>query len=392
MLGFSLITLAPVLLLALSAVYGGPVIWAALAYMSVFAFLCDRLSVGAARAADPGAEFPAGKGLSAVLGLAHLPLLALALWAVAGPSGLDLLHRIGAFAAFGLFFGQISHPNAHELIHRAARWPRVLGKWVYCSLLIGHHASAHPKVHHVWAASERDPASAPLGMGFYRYFPTAFIGSFTAGLRAENEMRARKSTPARALGHPYVFYIAASALVVGLSALAFGAAGVLALIGLGFYAQLQLFLSDYVQHYGLRRGRLPNGKLEPVGPQHSWNAPQWFTSAMMLNAPRHSDHHLNPQRPYPGLRLDANTMPILPYSLPVMVLMALWPARFRALMDPLAAPWQPHWEGQSRTGAAAASDFSQAGAQGAKSGGTAAQDGRKLSHDVPVFDRRDTPS
>ncbi len=47
------------------------------------------------------------------------------------------------------------------------------------------------------------------------------------------------------------------------------------MLALAAYAQMQLLLSDYVQHYGLRRKTSENGKPEPVGPQHSWNAPAW---------------------------------------------------------------------------------------------------------------------
>jgi alkane 1-monooxygenase len=53
---------------------------------------------------------------------------------------------------------------------------------------------------------------------------------------------------------------------------------------------------------------------------------------MMLNAPRHSDHHAHPGRPWPELALDAG-MPVLPQSLPVMATIALWPPAWRALMD-----------------------------------------------------------
>lgn len=99
-------------------------------------------------------------------------------------------------------------------------------------------------------------------------------------------------------------------------------------------------MSDYVQHYGLSRTTDAEGRTEPCGPQHSWNAPQWYSSALMLNAPRHSDHHVRPRVAYPGLRLDGTVMPTLPHSLPVMALIALWPRRWRQVMDPLAAQWQ----------------------------------------------------
>ena len=60
----------------------------------------------------------------------------------------------------------------------------------------------------------------------------------------------------------------------------------------------------------------------------------------MLNAPRHSDHHSRPGVAYPGLRLDETRMPTLPHSLPVMALIALWPAKWRQIMDPLAERWR----------------------------------------------------
>ena len=128
-------------------------------------------------------------------------------------------------------------------------------------------------------------------------------------------------------------------LSLGLAWLLAGGAGMLALFGLCAYAQAQLLLSDYVQHYGLRRRELAPGRREPVGPQHSWNAPMPASSALMLNAPRHSDHHARPARPYPGLEIDRDAMPILPHALPVMAVLALIPPVWRRLMDPRARHW-----------------------------------------------------
>ena len=110
--------------------------------------------------------------------------------------------------------------------------------------------------------------------------------------------------------------------------------------GLGLHATGQLLLSDYVQHYGLRRRVLADGRLEPVGPRHSWNAPHWFSGAMMLNAPRHSDHHAHPARPYPALRLPgAEEAPMLPRALPVCCTIALCPPLWRRMMAPHLARW-----------------------------------------------------
>ena len=61
---------------------------------------------------------------------------------------------------------------------------------------------------------------------------------------------------------------------------------------------------------------------------------------MTLNAPRHSDHHVTPQRPYPALQLEPDHMPVLPQSLPVMAVTALVPPLWRKIMDPRAADWR----------------------------------------------------
>ncbi|SFD93286.1 alkane 1-monooxygenase [Roseivivax sediminis] len=327
MFRFASITLTMTALLAAALLLGGAFAWAALAYITVFAFAMDRLAALAAPDAPAGQEFPAGTTLSAVLGLAHLPLLFGGALALAGP-GLATPVKLALFVALGLFFGQVSNANAHELIHRPGRALRRLGTTVYVTLLFGHHASAHPRVHHVWAATPRDPNSARLGEGFWRFALRAWSGSFREGYLAEAALRARSGRP-----HPYRAYGLGAVLCVTGVTLAGGVAALGWYLALCAYAQLQLLLSDYVQHYGLTRRETAPGKWEPVGPQHSWNAPHGFTSGLMLNAPRHSDHHANPARAYPGLRLDRARMPMLPHSLPVMASLALIPPLWRRRMD-----------------------------------------------------------
>jgi alkane 1-monooxygenase len=269
----------------------------------------------------------------AVLLLAGLPLAVLAVGA-----SFETVEKLGLVVGWGLAFGQIGHPVAHELIHRRAAWMRVLGRAVYAAVLMGHHASSHLRVHHVHVGTGDDPASAPLGMGFWAYAPRAWAGSFMAGLRAESALRARASAPAPGWAHPYVGYALGAGLALALAFGLAGWAGGLGLLGIAAYAQLQILLSDYIQHYGLTRARLADGRLEPVGARHSWNAPQAWSSGMMLNAPRHSDHHAHPALPYPALRLEAD-MPMLPRAVPVMAVAALVPPLWRRMMDRRAMKW-----------------------------------------------------
>lgn len=341
---FTTITLTLVALLAIGLWQGGLWPWVALSYVTVFTYVMDRLT-GLAAPSASGQEFPAGDALSVTLAIAHLTLLAAGVWAIGG-GHLAGISAVGAFVGLGLFFGQVSNANAHELIHRSNRWLRRLGVTVYVSLLFGHHASAHVRVHHVNVATAADPNSARAGESFYRFAVRAWGGSFRAGLQAETALRARTAVPAPL--HPYAVYLGGAGVVLLVAYLLAGLAGVLVLCGLAAHAQMQLLLSDYVQHYGLRRYRRADGRTEPFGPQHSWNAPQWFSSALVLNATRHSDHHQRPSTPYPALDLQPALMPILPRSLPVMAMLALWPPLWRRVMDPRVADW----EAKNRQGAA----------------------------------------
>ncbi|WP_102225149.1 fatty acid desaturase [Acidimangrovimonas sediminis] len=339
MLLFTIATLIPLPLLVMGSVLGGPWALAAFAYVTLFVFLLDEVVARAASEAPEGTEFPAADRLSVVLAGAHFWLLLLAVAAVSGATGLGWGARIALFLGFGLFFGQVSNSNAHELIHRADRSLFRLGMWVYISLLFGHHTSAHRHIHHRYVATAEDPNTAELGEGFWAFAPRAWWGSFRAGAEIETAMRGRAR---KAKGwHPYVTYAGGSLACLAVAALLFGAGGVLAYLLLAAYAQMQLLVSDYVQHYGLERRVLPGGRSEPVGAAHSWNAGHWYSAALMLNAPRHSAHHARPATPYPALAMPAGgSAPILPHSLPVMGAIALYPPLWHRMMDKRARRWQ----------------------------------------------------
>ena len=374
---FALASMTPAICLIVACLLGG--VWPVLAVFSitVMVFLLDKLTGDDWAAPDDHH----GRVLSACLGMLHFAVLGAAVWAMGAGTYLSVLDKVLIFTAAGLWMGQVSNSNAHELIHRAARWPRRLGVAIYASLLFGHHASAHPKVHHVHAATDADPNSARLGEGFYRFLWRAWAGGFKAGLRAENMTRARAARELGPLSHPYLWYVigAGTALVA-----AYGlaqTAGVLALIGIASYAQIQLFLSDYVQHYGLRRQILADGKPEPIGPRHAWNAPHWYSSAMMLNAPRHSDHHMHPSRSFPELDLNRDTMPMLPQSVPVMACVALVPPLWKRVMNPRVGAWM-----QDAPQPVRARDISPAILAAARKGGLAPANVPVWGHDTDSTD------
>ncbi len=331
-LQFVLATLTPAFLLAVSAVAGGLWIAAAVIYLTAFTSLLDRLIKREAPASDTGSDAT----LSVVLAFAHFALVPLMVWALVGDT-LSTLEKAGLFFASGLWFGQVSNANAHELIHRSSRNLHRLGMWVYITVLFGHHTSAHVLVHHKHVATAADPNTSRKGESLYRYIVRAWTGSFREGYKAE-AARLQKINR-QAWRNPYVVHVGGATACLMAAFLFGGMKALTAYIALCAYSQTQLLMSDYVQHYGLSRATDPNGKLEPVAACHSWNSPHWFSSALMLNATRHSDHHAHPARPYPALIIPQNA-PMLPRPLPLMASIALFPPLWHRIMDPRVDKWR----------------------------------------------------
>ena len=332
---FGIATLTPVVILAIAAIWGGGWTFGALIYLTCLTYLLDSL-VRWTPAPRPETEFPAAHWLSLALAIAHFGLLVICVTALVG-SALGWGEKAALFVAAGMFFGQISNANAHELIHRSDKLSRGLGMWVYISLLFGHHTSAHLLVHHRCVATEQDPNTARLGESYYAYAARAWRGSFIHGYRAEADRLTGAGKPA--WRNPYVIYIGGAVLMLAVAVWLGGALGLAVYVALAGYAQSQLLLSDYVQHYGLQRATRKDGKPEPVAAKHSWNSRQWLTSAMMLHAPRHSDHHTHPAKHYPALTLPQDA-PTLPRSLPAMATLALFPTLWFRVMNHRAARWR----------------------------------------------------
>ena len=332
---FALAALSPIGLIALGVWAGGVWLWAGFLYMAVLVLILDQLIPYVAGNAAEGAEFPAADAVLIGVGVGVMLLMPLTVWGISADH-LRTGEKILLFFGTSTFLGHVAHPAAHELIHRPARGLYRLGVLVYAMMLFGHHASAHRLVHHRAVATPDDPNSARAGESFWRFARRAWVGGFVTGKAAEDALRARATGP-KGL-HPYTIYLGLSLACLTLAAVLGGAFGVLIWLLMAAHAQLQQLLGDYVQHYGLTRARLPDGRYEPVGPRHSWNTAHWFSSALMLNAPRHSDHHAHPARPYPALRLT-DEAPLLPWPLPVACAMAMVPRLWHRRMRPHLKRW-----------------------------------------------------
>lgn len=102
--------------------------------------------------------------------------------------------------------------------------------------------------------------------------------------------------------------------------------------GSGLIGILLLETINYLEHYGLRRKRLENGRYERVRPVHSWNANYQIGRIVLYELTRHSDHHFIASKKYQVLDHHEEA-PELPFGYPMMILIALVPPLWFKLMD-----------------------------------------------------------
>ncbi len=328
---YAAITVPPLLLLILAGTAWGGFAWVALLWLTLVAAVADKLLEPPSAPEAEEITEPWSDTLSVGLAIGHLLLVISTTGAIAS-GAVGLWQGVALFLATASFMGQVSHPNAHELIHRSAAPLRALGAAVYTSIGFGHHVSAHRLVHHRNVGTSDDPNTPLPGESFYAYLPRAWHGSFEAGIMAEIDKLERRERGPNHVTNPYWIWLGGAAATLILVTVLGGPFAAVVLLGLAGLTGAQILMSDYIQHYGLQRLILPTGRIEPLAAHHSWNAPKGFSSYLMMNAPAHSEHHLHPDRPYERLDPQAD-VPTLPFSMPVMAMIALVPGIWHRMMD-----------------------------------------------------------
>lgn len=248
------------------------------------------------------------------------------------------------FAGLGILSGTIGINYSHELMHQKPKVERWCADILLASVFYSHFRSEHLLVHHRYVATPRDPVTARFNEHFWRFFPRVLRACWLSAFNAEKAMLARKQKPWTDLSNPFFRYWALQAGFLIAAALIGGWWGVFLFVTQAFWAVFQLELVNYVEHYGLTREHLGEGKYEHVKPRHSWNAAQKASNWLLINLQRHSDHHYKPDRRFPLLQTySAEDAPQLPYGYPIMTMVALSPRHWRRVMNPRVQAWRAQY-------------------------------------------------
>nr|WP_059391487.1 alkane 1-monooxygenase [Pseudomonas toyotomiensis] len=288
---------------------------------------------------DERDEVPAleAQGYYRLLSLATVPLLLAMLvwsgWIFASYEGWSWVGQLGWVLSVGTVMGAIGITVSHELIHKVPSLEQNAGGLLLAAVCYAGFKVEHVRGHHVHVSTPEDASSSRFGQSLYAFLPHAYKHNFLNAWKLEAERLKRRGLPALHWRNELIWWYAISALFLLGFTLALGALGALFFLGQAFIAFTLLEIVNYVEHYGLHRRKLDNGRYERTNAHHSWNSNFLLTNLFLFHLQRHSDHHAYAKRRYQVLR-HFDDSPQLPNGYAGMIVLAVFPPLWRAVMDP----------------------------------------------------------
>jgi alkane 1-monooxygenase len=253
-------------------------------------------------------------------------------WLMTRHGGLPVIDRIGIAVTLGSLNG-VAINTAHELGHKKEHLERWFARIALAPSGYGHFFIEHNRGHHVRVATPEDPASSRLGESFWAFWFRTVSGSLRSSWGLERTRLRRMDRHVFSLRNDVLNAWAMTVVLWAGVVIWFGVGTLPYLLIQGVFAFSLLEAVNYLEHYGLVRQQLPNGRWERVNPRHSWNNNHVVTNLFLYQLQRHSDHHANPTRRYQALR-HFEESPQLPSGYATMIVLCYFPPLWRRVMDP----------------------------------------------------------
>lgn len=271
----------------------------------------------------------------------HLAILGFAGYAFVNAE-LSLFGQLGWLMSVGVMGGIIAINIGHELIHKDPKIENWAGGLFLASVTYAGFKVEHVRGHHVHVSTPEDASSSRYNQSIYNFLPKAFARNFMAAWRLEAQRLKRKGQSPLSVNNELIWWYAISLGFAVAFYAAFGWMGVLFFAAQSFFAATTLEVINYIEHYGLHRRELENGRFERVTPAHSWNSNYLLTNMFLFHLQRHSDHHAYAKRRYQVLR-HYDESPQLPGGYASMFVLALIPPLWKKVMNPRV---EAYYEGE----------------------------------------------
>ena len=249
----------------------------------------------------------------------------------ASRKGTPLIDQIALGVSIGAVNG-IAINTAHELSHKSEKVYHYLSHLALLPTGYIHFRIEHPYGHHRRVATPEDPASSQMGETFWQFWPRTVVGSFKSALDIETRRLARKGKTFWSIENELLQGWAMSGAFHASMIALFGRRVIPFLVTQAAYGFTLFEVVNYLEHYGLKREKLPSGKYVRTMPEHSWNSNSMVTNLFLYQLQRHSDHHAYPTRAFQALR-HYEDVPQLPTGYASLLLPAIIPKWWFSIMD-----------------------------------------------------------
>ena len=239
---------------------------------------------------------------------------------------------IGMFTAVGLTMSSAGINVAHELGHRTERIHKWLSKLLllpsqYCHFIIEHNLGHHKNV-----ATPDDPATARKGEILYFFWFRSIIGTYLNAWRLEMRRLRQMDKKNNIFINQMVQFLLLQGAFIAAIAWYFSITTMLIYLGVALFSVLMLETINYIEHYGLLRNKMENGRYERVRPYHSWNSNHELGRILLYELTRHSDHHFLANKKYQLLDHHSNAKQ-LPVGYPSSMLLSMVPPLWFHIMN-----------------------------------------------------------
>jgi alkane 1-monooxygenase len=252
---------------------------------------------------------------------------------------------VGFTLSVGLVTGGIGITIAHELGHKKSKLEQFYSKALLMTVFYMHFFIEHNKGHHVQVATPEDPATARKGENFYSFWLRSVFVGYHHAWKLEAKRLKDRNLALFSLSNQMIAFALLPLLFCGLltAILSYMQARIVWEVPVFFFAQsiiafTLLELVNYIEHYGIVRKK-EKDEYERVNPLHSWNASHLISNFFLFQLQRHSDHHAHASKRYQVLE-HYDESPQLPFGYPTMIMIAVVPPAWFAVIHPRLAQWE----------------------------------------------------
>ena len=245
-----------------------------------------------------------------------------------------LFEMTGICLSAGILLATNGINVAHELCHRKKYFEKAIGKALFLPCLYMHFYIEHNFGHHVNVGTPDDGATAKYKQNVYSFWITSVSKQYLDAWKKQIQLLKIKKNGFFSVKNDMLWYHIFQPTYLVVIIMVFSTKVFLFALISGVISFLFLECINYIEHYGLKRLKMPSGRYERVQAHHSWNSNHNIGRIVLYELTRHSDHHFKASKKYQILDCH-DEAPQLPFGYPASILLSLVPPLWFYFINPL---------------------------------------------------------